>query len=88
MQIPGATNMQPEKRSNRFTLIAFCILAAVAAFYLLTEHRAHVLGAWPFLIFLLCPLMHLFMHRGHSHQHGESAQRKDPRPTIGNHDSP
>jgi hypothetical protein len=79
--------MEIEKRSSRFTLIAFCILAAVAAFYLLTEHRAHVLGAWPFLIFLLCPLMHLFMHRGHSHQHGENTQRKAPTPTKDNQDS-
>lgn len=79
--------MQPEKRSNRFTLTAFCILAAVAAFYLLTEHRAHVLGAWPFLIFLLCPLMHLFMHRGHSHQHGENTQLKAQAPTKDNQDS-
>jgi hypothetical protein len=38
---------------------------AVAAFYLVTEHTAHFLGALPFLIFLACPLMHLFMHHGH-----------------------
>jgi hypothetical protein len=30
-----------------------------------TEHTAHVLGALPFLLFLSCPLMHLFMHHGH-----------------------
>lgn len=38
---------------------------AVAAFYLLTEHSAHVFGVLPFLLFALCPLMHLFMHAGH-----------------------
>lgn len=38
---------------------------AVAAFFLWTEHRAHVLGILPYAIFLLCPLIHLFMHRGH-----------------------
>ena len=38
---------------------------AVAAFYLATEHTAHLLGALPFLVFLACPLMHLFMHHGH-----------------------
>jgi hypothetical protein len=38
---------------------------AVAAFYLLTEHTAHVYGALPFLLFALCPLMHLFMHGSH-----------------------
>ena len=78
--------MEIEKRSNRSTLIAFCILVAVAAFYLLTEHRAHVLGAWPFLLFLLCPLMHLFMHRGHAHHGGENKQRKAPTPMKDNHD--
>jgi hypothetical protein len=43
---------------------------AVAAFYLLTEHTAHVYGALPFLLFALCPLMHLFMHGGHGGRGG------------------
>lgn len=38
---------------------------AIAAFFLFSEHRAHALGALPFLLLLTCPLMHLFMHRGH-----------------------
>lgn len=37
-------------------------------FYLWTEHRAHLYGTLPYLIVLLCPLMHLFMgHGGHGH---------------------
>ena len=43
-------------------LTAFLV---VAAFFLWTEHRAHLLGVLPYLIFLACPLIHLFMHRGH-----------------------
>lgn len=39
--------------------------AAVAAVFLWTEHRAHLLGALPFLLLLACPLMHFFMHGGH-----------------------
>ena len=39
---------------------------AVAAFFLVTEHTAHVLGALPWLLLAACPLMHLFMHHGHS----------------------
>ena len=39
----------------------------VAAFFLLTEHRAHLFGLLPWLLILLCPLMHLFMHGGHDH---------------------
>ena len=45
----------------------FWIFAIVAAWFLITEHRAHVLGALPYLILLACPAMHLFMHHGHGH---------------------
>ncbi|WP_304412739.1 DUF2933 domain-containing protein [Pseudogulbenkiania sp. MAI-1] len=44
---------------------------AVAAFFLLSEHRAHLFGWLPYLLLLACPLMHLFMHGGHN-GHGES----------------
>lgn len=47
--------------------IAWIVFAAIAAFYLLSEHRAHLLGAMPFLLLLACPLMHLVMHGGHGH---------------------
>ena len=47
--------------------IGFVLFGAVAGFYLLTEHRAHLYGALPYLILLLCPLIHLFAHRGHKH---------------------
>lgn len=43
-------------------LIGFLL---IAGFFLWTEHRAHLLGALPYLILLACPLMHIFMHRGH-----------------------
>jgi hypothetical protein len=41
------------------------VFLIAAAFFLWTEHRAHLLGVLPYLIFLLCPLSHFFMHRGH-----------------------
>ena len=34
----------------------------VAGFFLFTEHRAHALGALPYLLLLACPLMHFFGH--------------------------
>lgn len=40
---------------------------AVAGFFLITEHRAHVLGVLPFVLVALCPLLHLFGHGGHDH---------------------
>lgn len=45
------------------TLIAFLV---IAAFFLITEHTAHFFGFLPYALLLLCPLLHLFMHRGHS----------------------
>jgi hypothetical protein len=52
---------------------------AIAGFYLITEHRAHLYGALPWLLILSCPLMHLFMHRGHRGHggHGDSRDQKD-----------
>lgn len=58
---------------------------AIGAFFLLTEHRAHLLGVSPLLLLLfLCPLMHLFMH--HGHDHGGVPSRPTPADeTIGRH---
>ena len=46
---------------------------AIAAFFLVTEHRAHLipyLEYWPFLLILACPLLHRFMHHGHGGNKG------------------
>ncbi len=45
--------------------IGLLVMGAIAAYFLLSEHRAHFLGALPLLLLLSCPLMHLFMHHGH-----------------------
>lgn len=52
--------------------IGLLVIGGVAAYFLLTEHLAHVVGALPFLLLLACPLMHVFMHGGHGHQHGHN----------------
>jgi len=49
-------------------LLAFL---AIAVFFLITEHWAHVLGVLPYLLFLLCPLLHLLMHGWHGHGHAD-----------------
>jgi len=60
------------------TGLAFLGLFAIAAFFLLTEHRAHALGALPFLLLLLCPLLHVFGHGGHG-QTGDRDSKSEPR---------
>ena len=54
------------------TGVVLLTFLAIAAFFLITEHTAHVLGVLPFALVLLCPLMHLFMHHGHSSGDSES----------------
>jgi hypothetical protein len=54
--------------------IALLAFLAVAAFFLWTEHRAHLLGVLPWLLLAACPLMHLFMHGGHG-DHGDHRGR-------------
>ena len=51
------------------TGLVLCGFLAIGAYFLITEHRAHLaLGVpyLPWLILLACPLMHVFMHRDHS----------------------
>jgi len=50
--------------------VVICGFLLIAAFFLLTEHTAHVFGVLPYLLILACPLMHLFMHHGHGGHHG------------------
>ena len=55
--------------------LGFCILAAIASFFLWQEHRAHILGALPYALLLLCPLSHFLMHRHHGGKgHGTGGQ--------------
>ena len=49
----------------------------IAAFFLITEHRAHVLGALPWVLLLLCPVLHLLMHRGHGNGHAGHGTNED-----------
>lgn len=55
--------------------ITLSFFGVIALVLLWGEHKVHILGALPWLILLLCPLMHIFMHGGHSgHQHGSKKE--------------
>ena len=57
----------PWRRRVRFVFLGF---AVIGAFFLLAEHRAHVLPWLPWLFLAACPFMHFFMHHGHGdHDH-------------------
>jgi hypothetical protein len=45
-------------------------ILAVGGYFVITKHMEHVLRLFPFLFILLCPLMHVFMHRHHGGHSG------------------
>jgi hypothetical protein len=59
---------------GKWVLVGF---VAIAAYFLLTEHRAHAIQLLPFLFLLACPLMHMLHgHDGHGgHRHGDERGR-------------
>lgn len=57
--------------------LAVLAFFAIAAFFLLTEHRAHLFGPLLFLLLLACPLLHFFMHRGHGSGEPQSPHGKE-----------
>ncbi len=63
---------QYRSRAGRWVFWGFLL---IGAYFLITEHRAHVFQYLPFLLLLACPLMHLFHgHGGHGgHRGGESS---------------
>jgi hypothetical protein len=69
--------------ASRGGFVMFGFLALIGTL-MFTEHRAHTLGALPYLILLACPLMHLFMHHGHGHHHdGKPLPQADHTPGEG-----
>jgi len=68
----------PSFWSSRYA-IGLVVIGAVAAYFLVTEHLAHVVGALPYLLLLACPLMHVFMHGGHG-GHGGHGHQQHPEP--------
>ena len=60
--------------------IVLGMLAVIALFYVLREHYAHALGLLPYLILLLCPLMHLFGHHHGGHRHHSAGRDDSTRP--------
>jgi hypothetical protein len=51
-------------------------LAALLGGYLVIWHGAHLAAVLPFLALAACPLMHVFMHRGHGHHHGRDTSKE------------
>lgn len=68
----NAENGGQQRTRSRAAKIALIGFLAIAAFYLVAEHRAHLWGWLPFLIILACPLLHMFMHGKHGDHSGHT----------------
>ena len=61
---------------NRAGRWVFWGFALIAAYFLWTEHRAHVVQFLPFVLLLACPLLHMFHGHG-GHGSHEDKERKN-----------
>lgn len=68
---------------GKWVLIGFL---AIGAFFLFTEHRAHLFGFLPWLLLLVCPLMHLFHGHGGHGGHGDNNRAPDSNDTRQTHE--
>jgi Protein of unknown function (DUF2933) len=55
---------------------AFWGFVLIAAYFLITEHWAHVFQYLPFLLLLACPLLHFFHGHGGHGGHGDKREQK------------
>ena len=70
-QHPAGSTSPPFWR--RKTGVVLIMLIAIGAFYGVREHFTHVYPYLPYLILLICPLMHFFGHGHGGHDHGDQA---------------
>ena len=72
---PAASDARPTGFWRSRYAIGLIVFGAIALYFLLSEHRAHLFFALPFLLLLACPLMHVFMHHGHGGHAGKNVHR-------------
>lgn len=72
---PGQSHSGGATRQRTVSRWVFVGFVLIAGYFLITEHRAHLVGFVPYLPLLFlaaCPLLHFFHHGGHSHGDGQS----------------
>jgi hypothetical protein len=55
----------------------------ILGYFLLSEHRAHVVPYLPYLLLLACPFLHMFMHKGHGNHESNSHEMENSAIPIG-----
>ena len=57
---------------GKWAVLGLVLLLAATVLAEYPGLRARLSSGWPYLLILLCPLMHIFMHRGHGGHGGHS----------------
>lgn len=73
----------PNDRYRQVSRYVFFGFIAVAGYFVIMEHRAHIVPFLPFLLLAACPLMHLFHHGGHKHGGGDGDTESRPPSSSG-----
>lgn len=81
MEKNGSDDMHGRLCSPYVNVVLIAFLA-IAAFYLIAEHRAHLYGYLSWLPLVAFIALHFWMHAGHRHgSHGSHGdQKRDPPP--------
>jgi Protein of unknown function (DUF2933) len=76
----GSSNQpQSDPPQTRFSLPIKVVMYAsigIIAYFLVTEHRAHLAGFLPYSFLFVCIFMHFFMHGAHG---GHGGNNNSPR---------
>ena len=57
--------------------LTFLVFLAIAAFFLITEHKAHLFGILPYALLLLSLLLFLFIRRGQGSNNGHDGSHSE-----------
>lgn len=61
-----------------FSRIVLYSTVGIIAFFLITEHWAHLIPFLPYSLLFVCLIMHAFMHGGHGGHGGSSGNNQSP----------
>ncbi|MBD2605724.1 DUF2933 domain-containing protein [Scytonema hofmannii FACHB-248] len=78
----GKASQQDNHQQTRLSLpIKFVLYVSIGiiAYFLITEHWAHLAGFLPYSLLFVCIFMHLFMHGGHGGHGGDQGGNSQSR---------
>jgi len=78
-------NTTRESLFSRQTWIIITVIGFVGLIFLLRNHTSHVFSVIPYLVLLLCPLLHIFMHKGHVGHNKDRNRQKDDNQSHASH---